>query len=989
VNEAETRKTLIDPMLDAAGWAVQDRDEINLSARRGVAVREFKLKQGHGFADYLLFVDGKAVGVVEAKALGHTLTGVEFQSSKYATGLPDGLNPRLSPKGESAGGAEAGPIAPLPFLYQSTGAETRFTNLLDPAPRSRRVFAVHRPETMAAWLKAVTLDAWVKVNGAFTAADDSKPSTLRARLTAMPPLGALGTTTLYANQIAAITGLEHSLKLNKPKALIQMATGSGKTIMAVAAIYRMIKFGGARRVLFLVDRSNLGEQAEKEFESFRSPDDNRKFTELYNVQRLESNTIGASSNVVITTIQRLYSMLKGEAELPPEAEAGSGFAEGEDDAGEPVDRQAGGVVPPVGRQAAGATTKPLPVVYNPTIPPEHFDIIFVDECHRSIYSLWRQVLEYFDAFLIGLTATPAKHTYGFFEQNLVMEYGHAEAVADRVNVDFEVYRIRTVITEQGSKIESGFQVGYRDARTRKQRWTEADEDISYDASDLDRDVVAKGQIRVIVQTLRDRVFPEAFPGRKEVPKTLIFAKDDSHAEDILEIVRQEFGRGNDFASKITYKTTGLTPKQLIHDFRTGFFPRISITVDLIATGTDIKPIEAVVFLRTVKSKVLFEQMKGRGVRTIDPNDLQGVSGKEAGKKTHFLIVDCVGVTESPKVDTRPLERKRSVPMKTLLELVALGSLDPDVLSSVAARLARLDKECGEAERKRIAEVSKGATLASIAHGLIVALDSETHMSRARADFNVPPDAEPTDEQIESARVECCKAAAAPLAENPDLRKVIQAIKDAFEQVIDEVSKDELILEGTGFSAEAKAKAQSLVQDFESFLADEKNRAEIDALQFFYSVPHRQRLRFEDVEALARVIQAPPRSWTPEKLWHAYELLDRSKVRGASGQRLLTDVVSLVRFALHQDDTLVPHADRIRERFEVWMAQQATAGRVFTADQIKWLEMIRNHVAESLEIRVDDFALTPFVEEGGLGKAAAVFGKELGGILKEINEVVAA
>jgi type I restriction enzyme R subunit len=165
------------------------------------------------------------------------------------------------------------------------------------------------------------------------------------------------------------------------------------------------------------------------------------------------------------------------------------------------------------------------------------------------------------------------------------------------------------------------------------------------------------------------------------------------------------------------------------------------------------------------------------------------------------------------------------------------------------------------------------------------------------------------------------------------------------------------------------------------VADEKNRAEIDALQFFYSVPHRQRLRFEDVEALARVIQAPPRSWTPEKLWHAYELLDRSKVRGASGQRLLTDVVSLVRFALHQDDALVPHAERVRERFEVWMAQQATAGRVFTDDQVKWLEMIRNHVAESLEIRVDDFALTPFVEEGGTRQGGGRVRQGAGGDLE--------
>ena len=669
----------IDAALEASGWLVQNRDEMNVAAGRGVAVREFKLKQGYGFADYLLFVDDHAVGVLEAKPEGFTLSGVEPQTKKYSEGLPANLDP---------------PVSPLPFLYISNGGSTAFTNLLDPKPKSRRIFQIHRPETIADWLKADTLDDWVKAlheeDGELQRTfDATRPSTLRSRISTLPRyLGAPGQ---FPNKVEAITNLERSLKQDKPRALIQMATGSGKTMMAVSAIYRQIKLAGARRVLFLVDRSNLGEQAEKEFQNFRTPDDRRKFTELYNVQRLTSNTIGSSSKVVITTIQRLYSMLKGEPDIDPALEDESLFDE------------------------SHAPKEPLPVVYNSTYPPEYFDVIYIDECHRSIYSIWRQVLEYFDAYLVGLTATPAAHTFGFFNKNLVMEYSHERAVADGVNVQFFVYKIRTRITEKGSTIEAGEDTMLR-VRTRVgERWLKPDEDITYKGSDLDNSVVTPDQIRTIVQAFRDRVRTEIFPGRKYVPKTLVFAKDDQHAEDIVEIIRQEFGEGNDFCQKITYKTTGKRPADLIQDFRTGFYPRIAVTVDMIATGTDIRPVEIVWFMRSVKSRVLFEQMKGRGVRIIDDTDLIQVS-PDAATKTHFVIVDCVGVTESDLSDTQPLERKRRTSFKDLLEHVAAGGTDPDVLSSIAARLAWLDRECSPDERKAIRETREGSpSERSLAH----------------------------------------------------------------------------------------------------------------------------------------------------------------------------------------------------------------------------------------------------------------------------------
>jgi len=944
-NPEQKARAQIDAALVAAGWVIQDREAMNLSAGLGVAVREFKLTPGHGFADYLLFVDGKAVGVLEAKPEGHTLSGVEVQAEKYSTGLPAGLNP---------------PVEPLPFLYLSTGAITKFTNLLDPDPRSRRVFQVHQPGTLAEWLAADTLDTWVKAAGHFTAAEDTRPSSLRARLRAMPPVERAF---LFPNQLRAVINLEHSLFQNRPRALVQMATGSGKTIMAITAAYRLIKFGGARRVLFLVDRSNLGEQAEKEFQGYRTPDDNRKFTELYNVQRLTSNTIGTSAKVVITTVQRLYSMLKGEPDLDPEVEEASLF------------------------ESAGAAMKePLPVVYNRAYPPEYFDVIVIDECHRSIYTLWRQVLEYFDAFLVGLTATPAKQTFGFFDQNLVMEYGHEQAVADGVNVDFEVYKIRTRISAEGSTIEAADapMVGYRHRQSRKLRWEAPDEDITYGADALDRAVVAKDQIRLIVRTFRDRLFTDIFPGRTEVPKTLIFAKDDSHAEDIVEIVREEFGRGNAFCQKITYKTTGKKPKELIQEFRISYEPRIAVTVDMIATGTDIRPVEVVVFLRSVKSRVLFEQMKGRGVRVIEPTELRAVT-PDAHAKTHFVIVDCVGITETPLADTYPLERSKSVPFKALLEHVAMGGSDPDVLSSLASRLARLAREFGPDEDARIREASGGIGLSQIAHGIVDALDPDAQQARARRTHGMAGDQEPTEPQTRQAAQALAKEAVEPLATRPALRQLLQDIKRELEQVIDEVSKDALLFAGA--SAEARERARALVASFERFIAD--NKDEIDALQFFFSVPHRDHLRYDDIRALAAAIKAPPRSWTPEVLWRAYELLDKDKVRGASGRRLLTDIVSLVRFALNQDTELVPHADRVRARFESWMAQQGSRGRQFTEQQIRWLEMIRDHVAASLEIAIEDFDDVPFAQEGGRGRAIQVFGKELEPLLRELNEVLAA
>lgn len=930
--EQKARKK-IDFMLEQSGWQIQDADQANINAAQGVAIREFPLKTGHGFADYLLYVDGKAAGVIEAKRAGTTLTGVEIQSDKYKTGVPDELPAWFRP---------------LPFCYQSTGIETRFTNDLAPTPRSRDVFWFHRPETMALWLKdrPDALEEMV----AEPLAPYGKPASLNHRLGQMPTLEKEG---LWPAQIAAIKNLEISLAQNRPRALIQMATGSGKTFTAITFIYRLIKFARARRILFLVDRGNLGRQTLREFQQYVSPYNNYKFTEEFIVQGMTSNVIDPSSRVCICTIQRLYAMLRGE-DLPEDLN----------------EESAGGI-------ATGYTQAP-PVEYNPLVPIETFDFIITDECHRSIYNLWRQVLDYFDGYIIGLTATPSRQTFGFFNQNLVMEYGHEKAVADGVNVNYDVFRIKTRITQGGSSVEAGFFVDVRDRETRKLRWERLDEDLTYAANKLDRDVVAPDQIRTVIQTFRDKLFTEIYPGRTEVPKTLIFAKDDSHAEDIVKILREEFAKDNAFAQKITYKVSGKKPDDLIAEFRNSYHPRIAVTVDMIATGTDIKPLEIVMFMRNVKSRGFFEQMKGRGVRIINENDLKGVT-PDARAKDHFIIVDAVGVCEQDKTDSKPLERKRTIPFEKLLKSISFGNTSPDVISSVAGRLARLNRKISREDADAVAELNNGRGLGVLVSDMVTALDPDVQADRARV--NHPGTADPTPEQMEEAAAELIKEAVNPLC-NPDLRNLILEIKKKTEQIIDNVSAD-TVLEA-GFSQEALDRAKGVTQGFKSFI--EENKDKITALQILYSRPYKAPLSYESIRELADAIDKPPFHWNQDRLWAAYAALERSRVKGAGKAKILTDLVSLVRFALEQDNELVPFPHRVEANFKAWLSGQETA---FDEDQVHWLGMIKDHIAGNLSIEPDDFEFAPFAQEGGLGKVYEMFGDGLNELLDELNRILAA
>ncbi|MEQ8356096.1 MAG: type I restriction-modification enzyme R subunit C-terminal domain-containing protein [Kiloniellaceae bacterium] len=909
----------IDRLLTEAGWVLQDRDGFDRTAARGVAVREFSLPAG--FCDYLLFVAGKAAGVIEAKKIGVTLSGVADQSEKYMHALPEHL---------------ARWHDTLVFDYESTGEETLFRDLRDPKPRSRRLFAFHRPETLHDWLR--------------------QPETLRARLGKMPPLDPRG---LRDCQVEAITGLENSLAEARPRALIQLATGAGKTFTACSSSYRLIREAGAKRILFLVDRNNLGDQTLREFQAFQPPGTANRFTDTYIVQHLHSHRIDPDAKVVITTIQRLYAMLRGQ-ELAEEDEEESGFEKWQGEDGEP-----------------------LPLAYNPDIPIETFDFIVTDECHRSIYGLWRQVLEYFDAFTIGLTATPSKHTLGFFNQNLVAEYPYERSVADGVNVGYEVYRIRTRVTEQGGKVETEggeFQVPVRDKRTRKVRYEKLDADLDYAAQELDRSVVNPNQIRTVLQVYKDRVFTELFPDRggEWLPKTLIFAKDDNHAEEIVHAVREVFGEGNDFAKKITYRNTGEDPKTLIKAFRVDPFPRVAVTVDMIATGTDIKPVEVLIFMRDVKSEGYYEQMKGRGVRTIPDADLRSVT-PDAKTKTRFVLIDAVGVSETKKNASQPLERKRAIGFDALLEQIAMGRRDEDALSSLAGRLAALDRKLSDEDRARIGEATGGKTPRGLANDLLDAVDPDKQQAAIVARHGPAP----TPEQEEQVVDALAEAACRPF-DSPAVRNLLKDLKQRADIVIDEITTDELT--GAGFD---KQQAEKTVKSFKAFM--EENRDELTALQILYNQPQgRQRLTYAAIRELVRRLTDPPRYLTTATVWQAYKRLDAAKVRGAPVDDQLTEVVSLVRFALGQDEVLEPFSAVVEQRFNLWLGREKRAGRVYTAEQEDWLRAIASYIAANSEIAPRDFQEAPsLADKGGILQARKILGAGLNELLDELQGVLVA
>ncbi|MCM1087162.1 MAG: DEAD/DEAH box helicase family protein [Muribaculaceae bacterium] len=906
----------IDTKLVKAGWLIQDMSRFNPIAALGVAVREFPTSTGP--VDYVLFVDGSPVGVIEAKKddSGENITVAEKQSKRYA-------NSKLKYNNVDYR---------IRFAYEATGTLTRFTDYDDKKYRSREVFSFFRPETLKYLLE--------------------QPDTVRNNLKNFPELD---TTGFRKCQIKAINELDESFSDNRPRALVQMATGAGKTFTAITAAYRLLKYGKMRRILFLVDTKSLGEQAESEFRAYHPNDDPRSFSNLYGLCRLKKSYIPDDVHVCISTIQRMYSILKGE-ELDESAEEESLFEQSYD------------VVQTVKE-----------VVYNEKYPPEFFDCIIVDECHRSIYNVWSQVLEYFDAFIIGLSATPDKRTLGFFQQNMVSNYSREQAIADGVNVGEDVFLIETEVGRNGAHVMKQL-IEYRNRLSRAKRWKQMDEDLDYTKTQLDRSVVNPSQIRTVIQTFKDNLPTKLFPGRNEVPKTLVFAKSDSHADDIVQIVRDVFGEGNEFCQKITCRVE--KPETILSAFRNSYNPRVAVTVDMIATGIDVKPIECLIFMRDVRSQTYFEQMKGRGTRSLGKDDLQKVTRSATGNKDHFVIVDAVGVTKSKKTDTRPLESKPTVSMKELMLNVAMGAKDGKTLTSLANRIIRLNIQMTQKEREKFRNIVGNSAEIVVQH-LLDAFDDDVIANKAGVMLKEDEEPETAEKiKMEEVQKELIKEAVMPFY-NPDVREFIENVRRNHEQIIDSVNIDSVIF--AGFDAEQQGNADKVISSFREYIKE--NKDEIYALQIIYDQKYQKRpMAIEQLKKLYEKLKL--RNITIERLWECYAIKKPENVkRGTMAQ--ITDLISMIRFETGYIEKLVPFAERVNYNFMQWTLKRNAGNVHFTDEQMEWLRLIKDHIATSLSIEPGDLELSPFDREGGLGRFYDVFGEQYEEILMEMNvELVA-
>mgnify|MGYP000402156583 FL=1 len=909
--EQEAR-IVIDEKLKMSGWIVQNVNQLNLLAGLGVAVREFPTSTGP--VDYVLFINGEPVGVIEAKksSAGENITVVEEQSSRYANSTFKWINRDYS----------------IQFAYEATDKLVKFTDYKDIKYRSRKVFSFHRPEYLESLLQT--------------------SDTIRNNMKHFPPLDPVG---FRDCQINAINNMDVSFADNRPRALVQMATGAGKTFTAITEAYRLLKYGKMNRILFLVDTKSLGEQAEREFLAYTPSDDTRSFSQLYGVRRLKSSYIPNDVQICISTIQRMYSILK------------------EEDLDESTEEES------FNEYVTADSKAPKEVVYNEKYPPEFFDCIIIDECHRSIYNVWQQVLTYFDAFLVGLTATPDKRTFAFFNENVVSEYRREQAIIDGVNVGEDIFLIETEVSQKGGHILKRV-IEYRDRLSREKRWEQMDEDLDYDKNKLDKDVVNPSQIRTVIKTFKENLFTSLFPRRKEVPKTLIFAKTDSHADDIINIVREEFGEGNEFCKKITYSVENA--EDTLSSFRNDYYPRIAVTVDMIATGTDVKPLECLIFMRDVRSKNYFEQMVGRGTRTICVDDLQKVTPSATENKDHFVIVDAVGVTKSKKSETRSLERKPTVSMKELMMNVALGDKSEDTLTSLANRISRLDKQMTDKEHKEFKK-NVGTSARNLANNLLNAFDEDVIAEKAKS---LRMSDVPTQQDLEKAQKELLNEATKPFY-NPDNRNFIENIRRSHDQVIDTVNLDSVVY--AGFDSQREENADKVITTFREFI--EENKDEIIALRIIYNENYKDRpMVIEQLKSLYEKLKK--KNITVERLWDCYYIKFTNKVkRGTVAQ--LTDLISIIRFEIGATDELTSFADRVNANFKEWTFRKNAGYSQFTEEQMEWLRLIKDHIISSLSILDEDLDYTPFDHKGGLLGFYEAFGDNYKNILNEMNvELVA-
>ena len=836
--EQKARK-MIDQKLIEAGWDICDRNHYTpLSS--AIAIEEGLLNNNYE-ADYLLFIDGKVIGVLEAKRMETPLNDKVYQQAyNYTHKVPNWVPTFLHP---------------LPLIYLSNGKTLLFKDIRnDEEPQE--LDRMHTPKEIAKILN------------------------LQGEFSGLPALRQhFGNLSLRDCQVEAIRELELSFRQGERRALINIATGAGKTFTACLAAYRMLNYSKMQRILFLVDRNNLGEQAEGEFARFRFTENGETFSNIFSVGRITSSNM-PDVCVTISTIQRLFSMLTGDAEVNDFDEE-SDFSDNEPSEVEMPDEVA--------------------------LSHDYFDLIIVDECHRSIYSSWRKVLEYFDtARIIGLTATPIQQTLAFFNMNIVANYTLEKSITDGVNVGPHIYRINTKATQGGGTIHKGDKATNHYRYNDKEEEWKAAEDIHYEAKSLNKDVVNPMQIRAILEEFKSIIYTKLYPDREPdmnyIPKTLIFAQDDDHAERIVNIAKEVFERPEDdntFVQKITYNVDN--PRKRIKSFRTSRDFRIAVTVTLVATGTDVKPLEIVMFMRDVESSILFTQMTGRGVRKIDDNALKNVT-PNADSKDLFYIVDCVGVTEHVHTIPTPTTGTNHEPipsLEQLLERITLGNVSDEYLYDLACRLSRINNnKVSEAQRKAFAEKA-GMTMYDIATDIFNKLNSQ----------ELPEYNSVNDSNIERKRL------VAPLANHPDARERLLIIARGHITILNPGEDKVIQSEFSYKEAEYTAKA------FEQYIEEHKD--EIEALRIIYN-NQGEPLRYDMLKDLENKLITANHRFATASLWKTYSLIYPDKVtlpKEKDKLQALTNIIQLVRFALQRLQKLVPFTQFSLQRFELWCGQR--------------------------------------------------------------------
>ena len=873
----EKARVKIDKQLRNAGWDIVSRNEYLPNST--TAVKE-ALMVGNTESDYLLFVDGKAIAIVEAKREENPLgDDVKKQAENYA----------VSPQAWYALWFEN----LIPLVYMANGNKIYFKNMLEENSEYEELSQMHSPKKM------------LQITGK------------KSEYGALPLLEKRG---LRDCQYRAEKKFEESLKLGNKKNLAVLATGSGKTYLACLASYRLLNYTSTKRILFLVDRNNLARQTESEFSVFDRTENQQKMGNLYTINRLKKET-DIKSDIVISTIQKLFAVLTGQT-----------IEEGNEDAEDELVKAA----------EEKDSKEIVELGSDLKLSPDYFQLIIIDECHRSIYGKWKKVLDYFsEATVLGLTATPTPEAYAYFNNNIIERYTYDESVVEGVNVPPRIYRIITDVTAHGGTIEKGAEIIEKIKKTGKTETYTAPETVEYGSAELDRSVVNKKQIKEVLMAYKKAIYEDLYPNRDKkweyIPKTLIFAKDDNHATEIVDIAEEVFKTEfennelpENFVQKITYSAGD--SNALIRDLRTEKDFRIAVTVTLVATGTDVKPLEVVLFMKDVHSDVLYTQMKGRGCRVISDDKLKEIT-PNADTKECYYIVDAVGVTESEKHIPKPVVgpgTKKHLSLEHLLERLAHNEVSDDnlmLLRDYCSTINRRYEESvlfgrhldyfitnyGFAPRKLANDINT-----AFAEGTLVEYVSPSHDNTARM-----------------ALIYC-------LIGNLQARNKLLEMQKGY--MIESDDEDQVLY--AGFSKES---AKTYIENFEKYL--EENKDSIEALRIIYNsedtvITHEMLMELRD-----RLL-AESRQYGVYQIWKNYKLLDEQgdveALDSKANVNALTNLIQIVRYAYKKNQKLTSLINGYAQRFSLYCGR---AQRVLTEDQKDIMQQIAEYIINDGAISV--------------------------------------